>query len=173
MSSLLEVYKDAKLIIRNPATLAKPAGVTVVAARDFLRDREDAQVRPRAVHLGRLTRRPTRVPRATISLNDYAEVNKLCTAIFTAMEVNSCYCYARSLTAPTSAQTAAALEDIFLKNADNKNVAPISKLRTDGRPEFAGACSDLLQKRGIPHEKTGATTGPRRRFNGLLNFLGT
>ena len=52
MSSLLEVYKDPTLTSRNPATLAKRAGVTVAVAKAFLRDREEAQVRKRAADFG-------------------------------------------------------------------------------------------------------------------------
>ena len=48
MDSLLEVYKDPLRTSRNPATLAKRAGVTVAVAKAFLRDREEAQVRKRA-----------------------------------------------------------------------------------------------------------------------------
>jgi len=41
---ILQVYKDPQLTSRNPATLAKRAGVTLAAAKSFLRDREEAQV---------------------------------------------------------------------------------------------------------------------------------
>ena len=104
MSSLLEVYKDPKQTSRNPATLAKRAGVTVAEARAFLRDREQAQVRKRAARLRNATYTPTGDERGvylgdTIYLNDYAGVNKGRSAIFTLMEVNSRYVYARALTA--------------------------------------------------------------------------
>ena len=102
-------------------------------------------------------------------------MNKGRSAIFTLMEVNSRYVYVRPLTAPTSAQTAAALEDIFVENSDEKKVAPILKLRTDGGPEFAGAFSSLLEKRGVEHEKTGAGTHERiarlDRFHGTLRRM--
>jgi hypothetical protein len=180
MSSLLEVYKDPKRTSRNPETLAKRAGVTVAAAKSFLRDREEAQVRKRAARLRNATYTPTGDERGvwlgdTIYLKDYAGVNKGRSAIFTLMEVNSRYVYARALTAPTSAQTAAALEDMFVENADEKIVAPILKLRTDGGPEFAGAFSALLTRRGVEHEKTGAGTHERLarldRFHGTLRRI--
>ena len=44
MDSLLKVYKDPLRTSRSAATLAKRAGVTVTAAKGFLRDREEAQV---------------------------------------------------------------------------------------------------------------------------------
>ena len=108
MSSLLEVYKDPTLTSRNPATLAKRAGVTVADAKSFLRDREEAQVRRRAARLKNATYTPTGDERGvwigdTIYLADYAGVNKGRSAIFTILETNSRYVYARALTAPTSA----------------------------------------------------------------------
>ena len=180
MSSLLDVYKDPLRTSRNPETLAKRAGVTVLAAKSFLRDREEAQVRKRAARLKNATYVPTGDERGvwigdTIYLNDYAWVNKGRSAIFTILETNSRYVYARALTAPTSAQTAAALESILEENAEEKKVAPITKLRTDGGPEFAGAFSTLLERRGIAHEKTGAGTHERLarldRFHGTLRRM--
>ena len=180
MSSLLVVYKDPKQTSRNPATLAKRAGVTVAEARGFLRDREEAKVRRRAARLRNATYTPMGDERGVwlgdnIYLKDYAGVNKGCSAIFTLMEFNSRYAYVRPLTAPASAQTAAALEDIFVENSDEKKVAPILKLRTDGGPEFAGAFSSLLEKRGVEHEKTGAGTHERLarldRFHGTLRRM--
>ena len=145
MSSLLEVYKDPLRTSRNAATLAKRAGVPVAEARSFLRDREEAQVRKRNARLKNATYTPTGSERGmwigdTIYLNDYAGVNKGRSAIFTILETNSRYVYARALTAPISAQTAAALESILEENAEEKKVAPITK-RTDGGPEFTGAFS--------------------------------
>ena len=86
--TLLEVYKDPKQTSRNPATLAKRAGVTTVEARAFLRDREEAQVRQRAARLRNATYTPTGDERGvwlgdTIYLNDYADVNTGRSAIFT------------------------------------------------------------------------------------------
>ena len=178
MSSLLEVYKDPKQTSRNPATLAKRAGVTTAEARAFLRDREEAQVRRRAARLRNATYTPTGDERGvylgdTIYLNDYAGVNKGRSAIFTLMEVNSRYVYARALTAPTSAQTAAALEDIFVENADEKKVAPILKLRTDGGPEFAGAFSSLLEKRGVAREDGGRDSRTARAARSISRYSAT
>ena len=54
-------------------------------------------------------------------------------------------------------------------------MAPITKLRTDGGPEFAGAFSTLLERRGIAHERTGAGTHERLarldRFHGTLRRM--
>ena len=121
MDSLLDVYKDPLRTSRNPATLEKRAGVTIAAAKGFLRDREEAQVRRRAARLKNATYTPTGDERGvwigdTIYLNDYAGVNKGRSAIFTILECNSRYVYA--LTAPTSAQTTAALESILEENED-------------------------------------------------------
>jgi len=180
MSELLKVYKDPQLTSRNPATLAKRAGVTLAAAKSFLRDREEAQVRKRAARLKRAAFVPTGDERGvwigdTVYLNDYAGVNKGRSAIFTILETNSRYVDARALTAPTSAQTAAALESIIEENREEKQVAPILKLRTDGGPEFSGAFAQLLEKLNIPHEKTGAGTHERLarldRFHGTLRRM--
>jgi len=92
-------------------------------------------------------------------------------AIFTILETNSRYVYARALKAPTAAQTAAALESIIEENREEKQVAPILKLRTDGGPEFSGAFAQLLEKLDIPHEKTGA--GTHERLARLDRFHGT
>ena len=59
MSSLLDVYKDPLRTSRSPETLAKRAGITVLAAKSFLRDREEAQVRKRAARLKNATYVPT------------------------------------------------------------------------------------------------------------------
>ena len=131
MRSLLEVYEDPKLTSRNPETLAKRAGVTISAAKSFLRDREEAQVRKRAARLKNATYVPTGDERGvwigdTIYLNDYAGVNKGRSAIFTILETNSRYVYARALTTPTLAQTVEALESILEENAEEKKVAPIT-----------------------------------------------
>lgn len=181
MSELLKVYKDPRLTSRNPATLAKRAGVTIAAAKSFLRDREEAQVRKRAARLKKAAFVPTGDERGvwigdTIYLNDYAGANKGRSAIFTVIETNSRYVYARALTAPTSAQVAAAMESILEENErDQPKVAPILKLRTDGGPEFAGAFSRLLEESKIPHEKTGAGTHERLarldRFHGTLRRM--
>ena len=177
--TLLEVYKDPKQTSRNPVTLAKRAGVTTAEARAFLRDREEAQVRRRKARKPAIFA-PTGDERGvwlgdTIYLKDYESVNKGRGAIFTILETNSRFVYARALTAPTSAQTAAALEDILIENSEEKKVAPILKLRTDGGPEFAGAFSTALEKRGIQHEKTGAGTHERLarldRFHGTLRRM--
>ena len=54
-------------------------------------------------------------------------------------------------------------------------MAPILKLRTDGGPEFAGAFSTLLARRGLEHETTGAGTHERLarldRFHGTLRRM--
>ena len=180
MDSLLEVYKDPLRTSRSAATLAKRAGVTVAAAKGFLRDREEAQVRRRVARLKNVTYAPTGDERGvwigdTIYLNDYAGVNKGRSAIFTILECNSRYVYARALTAPTSAQTAAALESMLEENSEEKKVAPILKLRTDGGPEFAGAFSALLLRLNIEHETTGAGTHERLarldRFHGTLRRM--
>jgi len=184
MSELLKVYKDPQLTSRNPATLAKRAGVTLAAAKSFLRDREEAQVRKRAARLKKAAFVPTGDERGvwigdTIYLKDYAGANKGRSAIFTILETNSRYVYARALKAPTAAQTAAALESIIEanreENREEKQVAPILKLRTDGGPEFSGAFAQLLEKLDIPHEKTGAGTHERLarldRFHGTLRRM--
>ena len=59
MDSLLDAYKDPLRTSRNPVTLAKRAGVSLAAAKSFLRDREEAQVRRRAARLKNATYAPT------------------------------------------------------------------------------------------------------------------
>ena len=69
------------------------------------------------------------------------------------MEVNSRYVYARALVRATAAETASAMEEILAQNREEKGVAPILEVRTDGGPEMAGEFAALLRARGILHDK--------------------
>lgn len=163
MPHLKTVFDDPRTTSRNPALLAKRAGVDPKAAAAFLRDQAAAQITKRAVRPHESAYAPTGGPRGewlgdVIYLRDYEGVNKRRECILTLLGVNSRYVYARALTKATSAKTAEALEDILAQNeADVSHsrgiIAPIEQLRTDGGPEFAGEFSALLKKRGIPHEK--------------------
>ena len=109
----------------------------------------------------------------TIYLAAYAGVNKQRTAIFTILEVNSRYVYARALVRATAEKVAEAMESILTENAgDLKAVAPITAMRVDGGPEFSGEFAALLKARGIPQDKGQPGTHERLarldRYHGVL-----
>ena len=180
MLGIKAVFDDPRTSTRNPALLAKRAGVDPKAAGAFLRDQAAAQITRRSVKPHESVYAPTGGPRGewladVIYFRDYEGVNKHRECILTLLGVNSRYVYARAMTKATSAKTAEALGDILEQNVIDvtiNNVAPITRLRTDGGPEFAGAFSALLKKLDIPHEKaqpgTHARLGRLDRYHGLL-----
>ena len=180
MSSIKAVFDDPRTSSRAPATLAKRAGVSAKAAAGFLRDQAAAQITRRATKPPLAAFAPTGGPRGeyladVIYLRDYAGVNKQRSCILTIMGVNSRYVYAEALTAATAAKTAEALAAMLLLNAKDARdgvAAPITAIRSDGGPEFAGEFAALLKARGIPLEKgqpgTHARLGRLDRFHGIL-----
>ena len=98
--TIKQVFDNPRTTTRNPALLAKRAGVQVKSAIAFLRDQAASQITKRAVKPPDSAYVPTGGPRGewlgdTIYLTSYVGVNKQRTAIFTIMEVNSRYVYAR------------------------------------------------------------------------------
>jgi hypothetical protein len=179
MPTIKQVFDNPATTTRNPELLAKRAGVTVKSAQAFLRDQAASQITKRAVKPPDSAYVPTGGKRGewlgdVIYLQDYKGVNKHRTAIFTLMEVNSRYVYARALTKATSAKTAEAMKEILAQNATEvkKGVAPILEVRTDGGPEMAGEFAALLKERGIPQDKGQPGTHERLarldRYHGVL-----
>ena len=178
--TIKSVFDDPATTTRNPELLAKRAGVTVKSAKAFLRDQAASQITRRAVKPPSSAYVPTGGPRGewlgdVIYLTAYAGVNKKRTAIFTLLEVNSRYVYARALTKATAAKTAEAMEEILAQNATETSpdgVAPILEVRTDGGPEMAGEFAALLKARGIRHTKGQPGTHERLarldRYHGVL-----
>ena len=181
--TIKSVFDDPATTTRNPELLAKRAGVTVKSAKAFLRDQAASQITKRAVKPPDSAYVPTGGRRGewlgdTIYLTAYAGVNKKRTAIFTLLEVNSRYVYARALTKATAAKVAEAMEEILAQNATETSpdgtsgVAPILEVRTDGGPEMAGEFAALLKARGIRHTKGQPGTHERLarldRYHGVL-----
>ena len=144
MKSIRATYYDPRTSSRNPATLAKRAGVTTAAAAKFLRDQASSQITKRAHKPPEDSFAPTGGPRGeyladVINLREYRGVNKAHESILTLLGVNSRYVYARPLTRVTAAKTAEALTDILEQNRKDARgdvVAPINAIRSDGGPEF-------------------------------------
>ena len=177
--TIKQVFDNPATTTRNPELLAKRAGVPLKSAQAFLRDQAASQITKRAVKPPDSAYVPTGGKRGewlgdVIYLQDYKGVNKQRTAIFTLLEVNSRYVYARALTKATSAKTAEAMEEILAQNATEvkRGVAPILAVRTDGGPEMAGEFAALLKERGIPQDKGQPGTHERLarldRYHGVL-----
>ena len=177
--TIKQVFDDPRTTTRNASLLAKRAGVTVKSASAFLRDQAASQIMKRATKPPDSAYVPTGGPRGewlgdTIYLTAYAGVNKQRTAIFTIMEVNSRYVYARPLIRATAAKVAEAMTSILKENAIDakRGVAPITAMRVDGGPEFSGEFNALLKARGIPQDKGQPGTHERLarldRYHGKL-----
>ena len=181
MPTLREVYDNPKTTTRDPARLAKLAGTRVKSARAFLTKQGGVQVSKERRKPDDSEFAPTGGPRGEylcdlVFLLEFAGVNAKRASILTLMEVNSRYVYARGLTAPhSSKKTAEALADILEENGEDKGVAPILSIRTDGGTEFSGAFAALAAKyritvtKGEPgtHERLGRID----RFHGTLRTL--
>ena len=174
--TIKQVFDDPRTTTRNAALLAKRAGVTVKSASAFLRDQAASQITKRATKPPDSAYVPTGGPRGewlgdTIYLASYAGVNKKRTAIFTIMEVNSRYVYARALVRATADKVAEAMTSILAENAgDLKAVAPITAMRVDGGPEFSGEFAALLKARGITQDK--GQPGTHERLARLDHYHG-
>ena len=183
MSGIKQIFDNPLTTTRNASLLAQRAGVGVKAATDFLRDQAAPQIMKRATKPPDTAFAPTGDERGVyladvIYLREYAGVNKKRTCIFTLMGVNSRYVYAEGLTAATAAKTAEAMTEMLKQNKRDAAVgavASITKIRSDGGPELAGAFAALLQARGIPLEKgqpgTHARLARLDRFHGMLRRL--
>jgi hypothetical protein len=181
MPSIKAIYDDPRTSSKNPATLAKRAGVTTAAAAAFLKDQTSHQATRRAHKPADEDFAPTGGPRGeyladVVKLSEYRGVNKAQECILTLLGVNSRYVYARGLTRATAAKTAEALTDILEQNKRDARagvVAPISAIRSDGGPEFDNATFvDLLKRRKIKHEiiqpNTHARLARLDRYHGTL-----
>ena len=185
MKSIKAVYDDPRTSSRNPATLAKRAGVTPAAAAAFLKDQASRQVTKRAHKPADEDFAPTGGPRGeyladVIYLREYRGVNKKRECVLTLLGVNSRYVYARALTRATAAKTAEALASILEQNKKDARggvVAPIKAIRSDGGPEFAAAFADLLRYHKMKHEIIQPNTHARlarldRYHGGLRRQIG-
>ena len=157
MTSIKATYDNPRTSSRNATTLAKRAGVTTAAAAAFLRDQAASQITKRAKKPPERDFAPTGGPRGeyladVIYLREYRGVHKKRECILTLLGANSRYVYARALTKATAAKTAEALTDILDQNKKDTRggvIAPITAIRSDGGPEFAGAFAALLKRRKI------------------------
>ena len=180
MTSIKATYDNPRTSSRNPATLAKRAGVNTAAAAAFLRDQAASQITKRAKKPPERDFAPTGGPRGeyladVIYLREYRGVNKKRECILTLLGANSRYVYARALTKATAAKTAEALTDILDQNKKDTRggvVAPITAIRSDGGPEFAGAFAALLKRRKIVQDVIQPNTHARLalldRYHGTL-----
>ena len=102
MPTLREVYENPSTSTRNPALLAKRSGTTLKSAQAFLRDQPAAQISRRVKPPSRKNFAPTGAAHGvwlidTMYLREYAGVNSKRGAIFTAVNPNTRYAYARGL----------------------------------------------------------------------------
>ena len=180
MPSIKAIYDDPRTSSKNPATLAKRAGVTTAAAAAFLKDQASHQATRRAHKPADEDFAPTGGPRGeyladVIYLREYKGVNHNHKCVLTLLGVNSRYVYARALTKATAAKTTEALIHILEQNKRDARagvVAPIYAIRSDGGPEFAAAFADLLKRRKFKHEiiqpNTHARLARLDRYHGTL-----
>ena len=99
MPTLREVYENPSTSTRNPALLAKRSGTTLKSAQAFLRDQPAAKISRRVKPPSRKNFAPTGAVWLidTMYLREYAGVNSKRGAIFTAVNPNTRYAYARGL----------------------------------------------------------------------------
>ena len=100
MPTLREVYENPSTSTRNPALLAKRSGTTLKSAQAFLRDQPAAQISRRVKPPNRKNFSPTGAAHGvwlidTMYLREYAGVNSKRGAMFTAVNPNTRYTYAR------------------------------------------------------------------------------
>ena len=144
--TLREVYDNPKTTTRNPALLAKRAGVTLKSAKAFLAAQSGAEVRvawrrPSAEQFA-----PTGGPAGhwqadTLFLDQYKGANDKRGAILTSINSTTRYAIARPLINVKAASTiAAALEDIF-----SEENPKIKVLRADGGSEWGKRARHLLR----------------------------
>ena len=172
MPTLREVYENPSTSTRNPALLAKRSGTTLKSAQAFLRDQPAAQISRRVKPPNRKNFAPTGAAHGvwlidTMYLREYAGVNSKRGAIFTAVNPNTRYAYARGLVTDnggvSAKKTAAAMEDILRQNALDveDEVPPILSIRSDGGGENLGELAALLKRSGITQDIVEATSHAR------------
>ena len=186
MSSLAEIYEDPRRTSRDPAVLAKRAGVSIKSAKAFLREQASAQLRQRAVRPPPEAYAPSGAVFGTwaadiVYLRDYAGVNDKRAYLLILIELNSRYAYVRAMTNAKAASAAAAMSDILAQNGADvaDGVAPILRVRSDNGSEFSGEFAELLGSRGIRLEHPEANTHERmgrldrfvRTLRGLIGGL--
>ena len=186
MSSLAEIYEDPRRTSRDPAVLAKRAGVSIKSAKAFLREQASAQLRQRAVRPPPEAYAPSGAVFGTwaadiVYLRDYAGVNDKRAYLLILIELNSRYAYVRAMTNAKAASAAAAMSDILAQNGADvaDGVAPILHVRSDNGSEFGGEFAELLGSRGIRLEHPEANTHERmgrldrfvRTLRGLIGGL--
>ena len=156
--TLREVYDNPKTTTRNPALLAKRAGVTLKSAKAFLAAQSGAEVRvawrrPSAEQFA-----PTGGPAGhwqadTLFLDQYKGVNDKRGAILTLLNSTTRYAIARPLLNVKAASIAAALEDIL-----NEEKPKIKTLRADGGSEWGKESKKFIEGRGIVLETPAPNT---------------
>ena len=158
---LQNTFYNARTTTKNPSVLAKRAGTTVKVAREFLKKQQAVQVTKQYTKPPPSAYAPTGAERGeyegdVIFLKDYKGLNSGRTAIFTILETNSRYVYARALTKATALKLKEAMMEILVQNAEDflKGViAPIMKLRLDGGSEFKKGFQKLCEEEGVEIER--------------------
>ena len=147
--TLREVYDNPKTTTRNPALLAKRAGVTLKSAKAFLAAQSGAEVRvawrrPSAEQFA-----PTGGPQGhwqadTLFLDQYKGANDKRGAILTLLNSTTRFAIARPLLNVKAASVAAALDSIF-----SEEKPKINTLRADGGSEWGKEARKFIEGRGI------------------------
>ena len=156
--TLKSVYEDPLTSTRDPALLAKRAGVTVKSAKSFLHDQSSSQVaqqwRKPAASSGVYA--PTGAPPGhwqadVIFFEDYQGVNDRRKAMLTVLHTTTRYAVVRPLLSTKSEKTAEAMRSILeeLAGSGASTRRKIKVLRVDGGGELKGAFATLMRERGI------------------------
>jgi hypothetical protein len=155
--TLKSVYEDPLTSTRDPALLAKRAGVAVQSAKSFLRDQASSQVAQQwkkpAASSGVYA--PTGAPPGhwqadVIFFEDYQGVNDRRKAMLTVLHTTTRYAVVRPLLSAKSEKTAEAMRSILEEIAGSRR--QIKVLRVDGGGDFKGAFAVLMRERGIELE---------------------
>jgi hypothetical protein len=169
MPTLSEIYNDPKSTTKNPAILAKRAGVSQALAKRFLSNLGSAQVTKAHTAPHPDSYVPLSQPVGTyvgdvIFFKDFSSVNKGFGAIFTLINSNSRYAYCRPIKVDhlshtsttrmgvTSKKIADAMRSILEENSRDK-AATILALVMDNGPENAGEFLTLLDSEDIEINK--------------------
>ena len=167
---LKKVFYTTRTTTKDAKVLAKRADTSTKTAREFLKKQKAVQVTRRYIKPKNITDyAPTGAERGeyegdVIYFKDYAGLNKGKSAIFTILETNSRYVYARALTKANALKLKEAMMEILVQNTEDvlkgvedisKGViAPILKLRLDGGGEFKAGFKKLCKAEGVVIEIT-------------------
>jgi len=159
--TLKSVYEDPRTSTRDPALLAKRAGVTVGSAKSFLRDQTSSQVaqqwRKPAASSGVYA--PTGAPPGhwqadVIFFEDYQGANDRRKAMLTVLHTTTRYAVVRPLLSAKAEKTAEAMRSILeeLAGSPTSRRKEIKVLRVDGGGDFKKSFASLMREQGIELE---------------------